>query len=253
MIANYHTHTRWCRHGEGEIEDVIRAAMEAGLEEIAISEHVPHRDNADHFRLQWEEFEDFNRELDQKILEYKGRIKVLKGLECEYYSVDLDDYRMFKEKYGYYLFLGQHRIGKDPYMGEINCFGKNKDEAAMQLYADTVCKGLESGLFSFLAHPDCILHDYNDNEWNDISEKTMRQIFACCEKTKIPVEINANGWIKGRRYPCKEAFLLSKEYDLIYLLNADAHEPWHIYDDGVKELEKEVEKWGISVTPRIDL
>jgi hypothetical protein len=32
MIANYHTHTRWCRHGTGEIEDYISEAFNKGLE-----------------------------------------------------------------------------------------------------------------------------------------------------------------------------------------------------------------------------
>ena len=27
MIANYHTHTRWCRHATGEIEDYIQEAV----------------------------------------------------------------------------------------------------------------------------------------------------------------------------------------------------------------------------------
>ena len=27
MIANYHTHTRWCHHAQGEIEDYIREAI----------------------------------------------------------------------------------------------------------------------------------------------------------------------------------------------------------------------------------
>ena len=44
MQANYHTHTRWCKHGTGEIEDYIEEAIRKGLTEIAITEHVPHKD-----------------------------------------------------------------------------------------------------------------------------------------------------------------------------------------------------------------
>ena len=44
MIANYHTHTRWCRHADGEIEDYIREALRRGLKALAITDHVPHRE-----------------------------------------------------------------------------------------------------------------------------------------------------------------------------------------------------------------
>ena len=56
MIANYHTHTRWCRHADGEIEDYIREALRRGLKALAITDHVPHRGNFDPRRMQWEEF-----------------------------------------------------------------------------------------------------------------------------------------------------------------------------------------------------
>lgn len=63
MIANYHTHTRWCRHATGEIEDYIREAVRKGLRAVAITEHVPHSQNFDPRRMQWEEFSAYNAEL----------------------------------------------------------------------------------------------------------------------------------------------------------------------------------------------
>lgn len=45
MIANYHTHTRWCRHATGEIEDYIQEAVRKGLRAVATTEHVPHSQN----------------------------------------------------------------------------------------------------------------------------------------------------------------------------------------------------------------
>ena len=67
MIANYHTHTRWCRHATGEIEDYIQEAVRKGLRAVAITEHVPHSQNFDPRRMQWEEFPAYNAELDRLI------------------------------------------------------------------------------------------------------------------------------------------------------------------------------------------
>ena len=99
MIANYHTHTRWCRHATGEIEDYIQEAVRKGLRAVAITEHVPHSQNFDPRRMQWEEFPAYNAELDRLIEKYQDQIHVIKGFECEYYPFALENYKMFMEHY----------------------------------------------------------------------------------------------------------------------------------------------------------
>ena len=243
MRANYHTHTRWCRHGAGEIEDYIEEAIRCGLEVLAITEHVPHRDNRDKKRMVWEEFEDYDKALNQAIEKYKDRIRLIKGFECEYYPEELNDYRRFRDEYGYkLLILGQHRCGVDR---EIDNFAE-KGPYEMRVYAQTVCAGLETGLFSFLAHPDVPLVKYAGG-WDQRSEKAMRQIFEVCQRRNIPVEINVNGMRNKKAYPSREVFLLSKEYDLKYLVNADAHEPQYLCDEVVEAAEKFAQELGIEV------
>ncbi|NCB92676.1 MAG: PHP domain-containing protein [Clostridia bacterium] len=235
MRANYHTHSKWCHHGTGEIEDFLESAVNAGLEEIAITEHVPHKDNLDYNRMWWEDFIPFDQSLEKAIQKYRQKIKIIKGFECEYYPEEIETYKMFQKEYGYeLLMLGQHRAGKNR---EFDIFAP-KGQKELQAYADAVCEGLSTGLFRFLAHPDVALLDYNENKWDPVCEKTMRQIYQCCEKYSIPVEINANGIRGQRRYPDKNAFILSKEYDLQYLINSDAHFPEAVYDEAVQEAER---------------
>lgn len=249
MIANYHTHTKWCNHGIGEIEDYIKAAIKAGLKEIAITEHVPHRDNIDLQRMRWEEFGTYNRELDEKIEKYKDKIKVIKGFECEYYPEALEAYKLFRDIYHYEIFvLGQHRsIDK-----QTDNFGvKGKEE--LYTYANEVCEALETGMFTFIAHPDLALEGYNEGKWDEHCEEAMRQIYAACERLNIPVEINANGVRGKKRYPDKNALKLSKEYKLTYLINADAHRPEYVYDDAVRAAEELAKELDITVTPMLKL
>lgn len=247
MIANYHTHTRWCRHGEGEIEDFIEEALRHGLEEIAITEHVPHADNIDKKRMQFEEFPAYNKALDDAVSSYRGRIRVIKGMECEYYPEEMDWYRELRERYGYQIMiLGQHKCGENR---EYDSF-RRKGPRELRLYGEAVCRGLETGFFTFLAHPDVALNQYTPI-WDETSEKVMRDIFQICQDRKVPVEINANGFRQGLAYPNPHALELSKEYRLTYLINADAHEPQYLVEP-VLQLERYAASLGISVTPVLD-
>ncbi len=234
MQANYHTHTRWCKHATGEIEDYIEAAIGAGLKELAITEHVPHKDNLDPRRIQWEEFDAYNQALEAAIHKYHADIRVIKGFECEYYPESLDAYCMFKERYGYkLLILGQHRSGKNR---EYDNFAV-KSVKEMQIYADEVCAGLETGLFTFLAHPELALQGY-PHVWDKECERVMRQIYTVCESKNIPVEINANGFWDHRAYPSRDALILSKDYKLRYLINSDAHRPDYLCGEPVAAVER---------------
>lgn len=242
MIANYHTHTKWCRHAKGEAEDYIQEAIRLGLKEIAITDHVPHIDNSDPARMSWEEFEAFNQKLDETIEKYQDQITIYKGFECEYYPEALDFYKKCINDYGYTIMvLGQHRCGKDRY---YNAFS-NMDETALKIYADTVCEALNSGLFSFLAHPDVFLFSYP--QWDKHAENALRQIYQTCEKLNIPVEINGFGYQSGRPYPSMDALNISKEYKLSYLINTDAHRPELLYTEKTKELEQHIKDMGIEV------
>ena len=249
MLANYHTHTKWCKHGEGEIEDYIQVAFDYGLKELAITEHVPHKDNLDKRRLQWEEFPAFDEALNKAIDKYKYKIHMIKGFECEYYPEVMDTYRMLKEDYGYQLFiLGQHRSGANR---EIDNFAK-KGMQEMELYADEICRGIETGLFAFLAHPDLAIQGYSPG-WDTNCEKIMRRIYKVCEAFDIPVEINANGLRDHRSYPSIDAFRLSTEYQLKYLINSDAHTPQCLCGENIVMAEAFAQNLKLPITELLHL
>lgn len=243
MRSNYHTHTRWCRHGEGEIEDYIQEAIRKELDILAITEHVPYRDDFDPRRMQWGEFPVFNEELDRMIEKYKGRIRILKGFECEYNPAVMEDYRMFREEYGYdIMILGQH-LSKDRKTDNFAA----KGEREFAVYVDEVIEGLSTGFFTFLAHPDVAMCRYHGSM--EFALGQMGRIFSCCERMGIPVEINANG-LRGRRgYPDREVLAFSRKYRLKYLINSDAHYVEDLYDEeGIGMAKQWARELGIEVS-----
>ncbi|MBQ8994935.1 MAG: PHP domain-containing protein [Oscillospiraceae bacterium] len=250
MIANYHTHNRWCRHAVGEIEDYIEVAVQENFIELGMTDHVPHSDNLDPRRIQWEEIDEYDSLLNAAIERYSDRIHVIKGFECEYYPECMDEYYMLRDKYGYeLLILGQHRCGPNRV---YDAFSRTKTAKEMHVYADAVCDGINTGLFQFLCHPDLALQGYR-NGFDKEAESVMKQIFEECEKHDLPVEINGNGAYDKRDYPNKEAFLLSKDYDLRYLINMDAHDPRYLRKDVVVVAEQFAADLGIEVMPTFQL
>ncbi len=244
MIANYHTHSRWCRHGVGEFEDYFEKAISLGFQELAMTEHVPHRDRWSW--IPWEEFEGFDRALNAAIEKYRDRITLIKGFECEYDPSQMEDYRWLREELGYnFLILGQHGAGKNL---EINSFTIHTGKE-LRIYADWVCQGLETGLFVMLAHPDVALNEY-PRPWDKDCEKAFAQIFSTCERLRIPVELNVNGFRQGRGYPSERAMLFSKNYNLKYLINSDAHDPAFLYDEAGRQMEEWAARMGIQAEER---
>jgi histidinol phosphatase-like PHP family hydrolase len=246
MIANYHTHTRWCRHGSGEIEEYIRAAIEGGLRELAFTEHVPLPGDPDKRRIRCDELDAFDRELNDLIVKHASSIRIRKGLECEYYPPLLDYYEDLRNRLGYeILILGQHTSTDR----SLDYFAISRPREISR-YADEVCSGLETGLFAFLAHPDVPIHGYlnPDGPFMD----AMARIFKLCEERDIPVEINANGQGRCRGYPCREVWELARRYKLRVLVCADAH---HVRDlicksiSQCEELARELNLNLISLLP----
>ena len=249
MKANYHTHTRWCNHGEGEIEDFIEEAIRQNLTEIAITEHIPHEYNADSNRMVWDVFEDYNKALDAAVQKFAGSMRVIKGFEAEYYREEMPIYRHFREDLGYRLFiLGQHRCGPEH---SYNTFAE-KGEEEIRAYAADVCEGIRTGFFDFVAHPDVVWQRCSE-EFHPVVEEVMREIFRLCDETDTPVEINANGIRDGKPYPCKWIWRLSKEYRLRYLISSDAHRPEHLVDESVVKAEKFAKELGIEVMTGLTL
>ncbi len=244
MIANYHTHSRWCKHATGEFSDYFKKAVELGFKEIAMTDHVCHR-----YSWCWLDFNDigeFDAQLNAAIEEYRDRIKILKGFECEYLPEEMDTYRYLRDELGYeFLIMGQHCDST----GRINAFNITKPDE-VKAYGQSVCEGLATGMFKMLAHPDVFLIEYKN--WDRTCEEIFHDIFTTCESLRIPIEINTNGYRGKRGYPSFEMLEFSKRYDLRYLINSDAHDPEHLYDEPVKACEREVAEHGIHVCETFD-
>ena len=229
MICNYHTHTVRCHHAEGEDREYIEAAIAHGIKKLGFSDHIPF-DFPDGFRSDYrvstEDVGDYFLSLRALREEYRGRIGILIGFEMEYYPKYFDKMYENALRWGAeYLILGQHFTRSEhPYGFYCGC--ATSDPAELECFVNDTVSGIESGVFSYVAHPD-LIHFVGDE---DLYAREMRRICVAAREHGMPLEINLLGIRGGRCYPAFRFWRIAGEEGCLAVLGADAHRPCDVAD-----------------------
>ena len=120
--------------------------------------------------------------------------------------------------------MGQHFVLNEEehiYSGELHY-----EEDMMMRYVDQVIEGLETGCFTYLAHPDLL--NFGGSKEN--YEKAADKLCAYAAKNKVPLEINMLGMREHRHYPNFEFFKIAARHNCDIILGCDAHEPKDVCD-----------------------
>lgn len=93
MRINLHTHTRRC-DGEAGAEEIVRAAIEAGLSHVGVTDHLDSEKLRPLFGVAPAEVADYAGEVKALAARYSDRITVLAGIEVDF-SRDRTDFGAF--------------------------------------------------------------------------------------------------------------------------------------------------------------
>ena len=234
ITNNYHTHTSRCGHASGEDEEYVLEAIKAGIKKLGFSDHVPWPTCPQPgIRMNEDLLENYVKSITFLKNKYKDQIEIHLGFEAEVVDQYMPYYKWLKEEVGIeYFILGQHgEVDKDNKAFFYNWYSNSKEMASR--YVEQVIKGMESGLFSYVAHPDHFLNGYRLND--EFIENQIRQI---CEKSKelnIPLEINLTypriAKLKGCEhdpdalYPFDKFWKIAGEVGSPVVIGIDAHDP----------------------------
>ena len=242
---NYHTHTFRCGHAIGNDEDYILEAIGLGLQTLGFSDHIMlehvHQPNVRGDFVLSEGYFKSIRRLKQK---YRERINVLLGYEAEAFEEYFDYYRKLKEeKIVDYLVLGNHCTIDNGMIRPFFSMFTTKDDVIE--YTDTLIKGIETGLFSIVAHPDYFMDTYY--EWDKVAIECSKKIITACMENDIPLEFNLacirRGKVKKGKeirygYPYIPFWELVKKMGAKVIIGIDAHAPsditTYLNDEGYK-------------------
>lgn len=235
MKANYHTHTTRCGHAKGADEDYVRAALSQGFDVLGFSDHVPwpyaSGFTSPTVRMRIDELPGYLRSVRELKARYAGQIEVLTGFECEHFPAYMGWLAdMAHEQKLDYLILGNHHDQTDE-TGMY--FGNTTTAAQIRAYVDSTIKGLETGLFSYLAHPDLFMRRYRPFDEN--CRAAAHELCQACRAMGVPMEYNLHmrhvfGSPVAAGYPCVPFFEIVLAERVPVLLGVDAHAPEELSD-----------------------
>ena len=114
MNKNYHTHTTRCGHAKGTEREYIECAIQNGFKVLGFSDHTPqpYPDSyVSGMRMRMDQLDEYVDTLVNLRDEYKDQIKILIGLETEYYPKYFDKlHEELKARPIDYIIMGQHHV-----------------------------------------------------------------------------------------------------------------------------------------------
>ena len=242
----YHTHTYRCGHAVGHEEEYILYAIKAGIKRLGFSDHMILPKGYEHpgMRGSYDMLEGYISSLEHLKEKYKGVIEIHIGFESEYIPELLPYYkRLLDEGRVEYLILGQHLYYEN---GEHRWYDLSIE---FDKYLEHVLKGLDTGLFTYLAHPDLFMLGHKDLD--EKLEIGARKILKKCEELDIPIEINGGG-LRRRNYdenhwyyPNAIFWEIAKEYKVRIIIGIDSHRPEEMSIENINKCVDFAKRHGI--------
>jgi len=230
-MNNFHTHTYRCKHAKGDVLDYIKMARLKNVGELGFSDHTPLPDGWwQDVRMGMDELEGYvNAVLEGR--KQNPNMRILLGLECDYSPDYVSFFQEIKQRYQMDYLIGS--IHAFPYEGEsVGCFqeGKVFDYKMLKAYAESFVKAMQTGIFTFMAHPD--LFCLSLNGWNPEALSVSAYILEAAKALDMPLEINCSGIKKSMdmgkfeiAYPKREFWELAAGFGVKGIVSSDAHTP----------------------------
>lgn len=226
MKANYHCHTTRCFHAVGEDEAYVQAAVKGGFGILGVADHGPwpfENGYVSHMRLPKEDIPAYMASFTGLKEKYKDQIELHIGFEQEYWPRWKDYLYRLRDMGVEYFILGQHMIDSEtlsPYVGQF----VHSDDGIMR-YTDSICEGIRTGLYSYIAHPDLFMIRREPHQFNRTCEQATEMICQACREADVPLEYNLLGAATKRPYPCTLFWEHAAKHYPRAILGVDAHEP----------------------------
>ena len=224
MKANYHTHTTFC-DGANTPEEVVRAAVAQGFDEIGFSSHSEMlKDPAAYVA-----------EIRRLETAYRDKIRIFCGLEADWpCPLDLSPYDYVIGSVHFVPTATGERKGVDnspeDLMQGIHDGFDGSAEAFVRAYFRAEREMIAAGKFTFVGHPDLVrkfnakhpFFDENAAWYREELVKTADAIAACGKPVEVNTGAISRGWLDDA-YPSVPFRALLRERGVRFILSSDSH------------------------------
>lgn len=243
MKFNLHTHSTYC-DGSKEVEEMILGAIKYKYNIIGISSHGP-LPFANDWTIKKEKLNNYIKEVQDLKSKYKGKIKVLLGLELDYivdYKMEYIDKRIFN-RLDYWIgsvhFLGKNK-GNEYWTVDYNSEELKQGikesfdgdvQKAVSKYYNYVEDMIENYNPPILGHLDLIKKNNKDGVlFNERDRWYRERVLSVLDKIKLSktvVELNTGGKYRGYSdsyYPSNWILKEIKARNIPLTISRDAHD-----------------------------
>lgn len=228
MLADYHMHTIFCKHAEGDVAEYVDAAQRKSLPEICFTDHVPAPDGYDpRNRMILDVFPEYERKVSA--VQSSASPEVLFGLEGDYYEGGVEFLKTWLPKQKFDLVIGSIHYIRDwgfDNPAERKIWDSVDVTQTWRDYFALVGKLADTRLFDVVAHldlPKKFGYRPSDKAVKEMAQPALDRIAA----VGMGIELNTSGLRRPVKeiYPSPFLLDLAREREIPICFGSDAHSP----------------------------
>lgn len=232
-LIDYHLHSRYSFDGSCELRDICDTAIERGINEIAITDHMDlYTDKPYEYIL---DCKNLYEELAQIREEYRGKLKVLLGAEYGQPQINKAEALRFIEDYPLDFIIGSvHNLTGDVDLAEVD-YHETDYRKTYEEYLNWVYDLAADYEYDVLGHVNYPCRYFNLQLGIEVDQSRYKWEFSDIFRKVIErgkgIELNLSGIARGMKDTMPDMYLLKLYRELggeIITVGSDAHLLEHV-------------------------
>jgi histidinol-phosphatase (PHP family) len=237
MIADYHIHTRLCRHAVGEPREYVERAIELGMPEMGFADHLPflggwepRHDLTDDWAMGLDELDGYVALVHGLAREYEDDVRIILGIEADFIPETTEQTRAVLDQYPFEYVIGSvHIIGDRFGFDHPEMVGRLTEYGIDRIHLESLeltRQAAESGLFDIIGHLDHAKKFGPPDDEEAVTAAASAALRAVSAAGML-LELNTGGLRKrvGEPFPGPALLAEAKALRIALVFGSDAHQP----------------------------
>ena len=237
MIADYHIHTRMCRHAEGEPREYVERAVALGMDEMGFADHLPFLGGweplyelTDDWAMGVDELDEYCSVVQDLRRDYAADVRVVLGIEADFIPETVEQTAAVLEQYPFDYVIGSVHIVGDRFgfdhpdmAGRLAGYGLERIHIES---LDLMRQAAETGLFDVAGHVDHAKKFGAPADPAKVSAAASAALRAMAA-AGMRIEVNTGGLRKpiAETFPGPALLAEARSLDIPLVFGSDAHTP----------------------------